>query len=67
MAIYLTPTKIRNKETRELYEPGKEFELTVKRAEELEKNIRKNKGYEKFALERVDEPEKKKQDETKGK
>lgn len=66
MAIYLTPKKVRDKETRELYEPGKEFEMTVKRAEELEKNIRKNKGYEKFALERVDEPEKRKQNDTEG-
>lgn len=64
MAIYLTPKKVKDKETKELYEPGKEFEMTVKRAEELEKNIRKIKGYEDFTLERVDKP--KKQNDTEG-
>lgn len=66
MAIYLTPIKVKDKETKAVYEPSKEFEMTVKRANEFEKNIRKNKGYEKFALERVDEPEKRKQDDSEG-
>jgi len=64
MAIYLTPKKVKDKNTKDLYEPGKEFEMTVKRAEEFEKNIRKNKGYEDFTLERVDKP--KKQNDTEG-
>lgn len=64
MAIYLTPIRVKDKETKEVYVPGKEFEMTVKRAEELEKNIRKIKGYEDFTLERVDKP--KKQNDTEG-
>lgn len=64
MAIYLTPIRVKDKETKEVYVPGEEFEMTVKRAEELEKNIRKIKGYEDFTLERVDKP--KKQNDTEG-
>ena len=64
MAIYLTPIKVKDKVTKEVYVPSKEFEMTVKRAEEFEKNIRANKGYEDFTLERVDKP--KKQNDTEG-
>lgn len=64
MAIYLTPIRVKDKETKEVYVPKEEFEMTVKRAEELEKNIRKIKGYEDFTLERVDKP--KKQNDTEG-
>lgn len=57
MATYKTPIKIRCKIEGTYFVPGKEFEMTVKRATELEANIKKQKGFEDFKLERTDNQE----------
>ena len=54
MATYKTPIKIKGKKEGLYFEPGKEFEMTIKRATELESNIKKQKGFEDFKLERTD-------------
>lgn len=41
MANYKVLKEFRDKETKELYKAGKEIEMTVKRAEEAEKNLAK--------------------------
>lgn len=41
MANYKVLKEFRDKETKELYTAGKEIEMTVKRAEEAEKNLAK--------------------------
>lgn len=39
MAKYKVLKKFRDKETKEIYEPNTEIEMTVKRADEVEKNL----------------------------
>lgn len=41
MAKYKVLKVFRDKETKEIYQSGKEIEMTIKRAEEAEKNLAK--------------------------
>lgn len=52
MAKYKVLKTFRDKETREVYKPNTEIEMTVKRAEEVEKNL------DGSFLERIDKEEK---------
>lgn len=54
MAIYKVLKQFRDKETKELYEENQEIEMTVKRADEAIKNLKKWKG---DFLERTDNKE----------
>lgn len=56
MAKYKTLKKFKDLEKNEIHEPGDEFEMTVKRAEELEKNLEK---WGKDFIERTDNKEEK--------
>lgn len=53
MAKYKVLKKFRDKETKDVYESNTEIEMTVKRAEEVEKNL------DGSFLERIDNKEKK--------
>lgn len=57
MAKYKVLEVFRNKETQEVYKAGEEVELTVKRAKEIEENL---KSYNKNFLERLEVKEDKK-------
>lgn len=52
MAKYKVLKKFRDIHTREIYKPNTEIEMTVKRADEVEKNL------DSSFLERLDGPEK---------
>lgn len=52
MAKYKVLKKFRDVHTREVYKPNTEIEMTVKRADEVEKNL------DSSFLERLDRPEK---------
>lgn len=51
MAVYKVLKEFRDKETKEMYEEGQEVELTVRRADEAVKNLKKWNGE---FLERID-------------
>lgn len=51
MAQYKVLEVFKDKDTQEIYKVGQEVELTVKRATEIEKNL---KEYDKQFLERID-------------
>lgn len=51
MAIYKVLQTFRDKETKEVYEVGREIEMTVKRADEAVRNLKKWDGE---FLERID-------------
>lgn len=51
MAKYTVLNKFRDKETKEVYLVGQDIELTVKRAKEIEENLKK---YDQDFLERID-------------
>lgn len=51
MARYIVKQKFRDTHTKEIYEVGQEIEMTVKRANEAIKNLKK---YDGEFLERVD-------------
>lgn len=55
MAQYKVLEIFKDKDTQEVYRVGQEVELTVKRATEIEKNL---KGYDKQFLERIDNKDK---------
>lgn len=55
MAKYVVLQEFRDKETKEVYEVGQEVEMTVKRADEAIKNLKKWDGE---FLERIDNKEK---------
>lgn len=58
MAQYKALIKFKDIEEDKIYEPNDEFEMTVKRADELQKNIdEKYKGKFGDVLERLDKPE----------
>ena len=46
---------IKGIEEKKYFEPNEVFEMTVKRANELEKNIKAQKGFEDFKLERIED------------
>lgn len=59
MAKYKANIKFEGIEEKKVFEAGEEFEMTVKRAEELQKNIdEKYKGKYGTVLERIDEDKK---------
>lgn len=55
MAQYKILEVFKDKDTQEIYKVGQEVELTVKRATEIEKNL---KEYDKQFLERIDNKDK---------
>lgn len=54
MAKFKANHKFKGKKEKREFEQGEEFEMTIKRAEEVEKNIQAQKGYEDFKLTRTD-------------
>ncbi len=59
MAKYIAKIKFEGIEEKKVFEAGEEFEMTVKRAEELQKNIDDEyKGKYGIVLERIDDDKK---------
>lgn len=58
MAKFKANYKFKGKEENKEFPKDKEFEMTIKRAEEIEKNIQNQKGFEDFEMTRIDEPKK---------
>lgn len=54
MAKFKANYKFKGKEENKEFAKNDEIDLTIKRAEEIEKNIQKQKGFEDFKLTRVD-------------
>lgn len=54
MAKFKASHSFKGKKEKKAFEANKEIELTIKRAEEIQENIRKQKGFEEFTLERLD-------------
>ncbi len=54
LAKFKASHKFKGVHEKKTFEANKEIELTVKRAEEIQENIRKQKGFEEFTLERLD-------------
>lgn len=56
MAKYKALVKFEGYEEKKVFEPGEEFEMTVKRSEEIEKNVQDNFGHLKIekVMERID-------------
>lgn len=54
MAKFKANYKFKGKEENQEFPKGEEFEMTIKRAEEVEKNIKSQKGFEDFKLTRTD-------------
>lgn len=58
MAIFKADKRVKDKETGNVHEAGTEFEMTIKRAEEMQKNIKDKYGV-KVNFTRLDKPEEK--------
>lgn len=58
MAKFVANYTFKGKAEKQEFPKGEEFDMTIKRAEEVEKNIQAQKGFEDFKLTRVDEPKK---------
>lgn len=60
MAKYKALVKFEGYAEKKIFEPGEEFEMTVKRSEEIEKNVQDNFGHLKIekVMERIDEDKK---------
>jgi hypothetical protein len=60
MAKYKALVKFEGYVEKKVFEPGEEFEMTVKRSEEIEKNVQDNFGHLKIekVMERIDEDKK---------
>lgn len=56
MAVFKFSHKYRDKELEREVAVGEEVEMTIKRADEVVKNVQSQKGYEDFAYERLDKP-----------
>ncbi|WP_161877867.1 hypothetical protein [Alkalibacterium sp. MB6] len=56
MAKFKTPIKFRGVKEKKVFNKDEEFEMTIKRAEEVQSNIKKNYGVE-VEFERLDAPE----------
>ena len=54
MAKFVANYTFKGKEENKEFPKDEEFEMTIKRAEEVEKNIQAQKGYEDFKLTRTD-------------
>lgn len=61
MAQYKVLEIFKDKDTQEIYKVGQEVELTVKRATEIEKNL---KGHDKQFIERIDNKDKEEDEEN---
>lgn len=57
MAQFKAPIKFRGIKEKKIFEKNEVFEMTVRRAEELEKNINEKHPELAFKLERLDKPE----------
>lgn len=54
MAKFVANYTFKGKAEKQEFPKGEEFDMTIKRAEEVEKNIQAQKGYEYFKLTRTD-------------
>lgn len=54
MAKFKASHNFKGLQEKKTFGANKEIELTVKRAEEIQETIRKQKGFEEFTLERLD-------------
>lgn len=59
MAKFKAPMDFEGLKEKKTFKKGEEFDMTVKRAEELEKNINEKHPELNFKLERLDKPENK--------
>ena len=66
MAKYKTPVRFKGEKENKVFMINEEFEMNVKRAEEIEKNF-KDRYKKEVKLERLDETETKQDDDKKGK
>lgn len=58
MAKFVANYTFKGKKEMQEFPKDEEFEMTIKRAEEIEKNIQNQKGFEEFKMTRIDEPNK---------
>lgn len=54
MAKFVANYTFKGKKEKQEFPKGEEFDMTIKRAEEVEKNIQSQKGYKDFKLTRTD-------------
>lgn len=64
MAVFKSATTFKGKKENKTFKAGEPFEMTIKRAEEIQKNVKEDYGID-LQFERLDEPEKRNSDEEK--